>query len=143
MSGAQLLDALRQATLAAPAAIESNNSESIEQAIQAIETASAAVQAETRKRKRPVVTAHVLRSREAARPKKKPKRRKICRKPLGLDSDPVGPFWNETTSRLSKNLPSVALDCVQKADAPSSLNQHWFRVAKSDLRYGARKRENF
>ena len=45
MSGAQLLDALRQATLAAPAAIESSNSESIEQAIQAIETASAAVQA--------------------------------------------------------------------------------------------------
>ena len=140
MSGAQL-DALRQATLAAPAAIESTSIESIEQAIQAIETASAAVQAETRKRKRPVVTAHVLRSREAARPKKKPKRQKPAaskpersRDQLGLDSSSVKPFWTSYTKCLSAKLPSVAFKDVQKVTAPTELSQHWFRVEKSTYR---------
>jgi len=108
MSGAQLLDALRQATLAAPAAIESNNSESIEQAIQAIETASAAVQAETRKRKRQA----------GGKPKPKAKRQKPAaskpgrpRDQLGLDSSSVKAYWTDVW--WSAKLPSVAFNVQQ------------------------------
>ena len=131
MSVAQLVDALRQATLAAPAAIESNNSESIEQATQAIETARAAVQAETRKRKRQAggkPYPKAIRQKPAASKPERP------RDKLGLDSSSVKPFWTFYTKCLSANLPSVAFKDVQKVTAPTELSQHWFRVEKSTYR---------